>query len=103
MQSSTKNLLSRLRSLEEGDGLRRAHSIARTLWLLGLALTIFVGVGIAYGLPPGIIAIASAVLGWLIAESNALRARLAQWPVFRNYIDWQRVRDDLAGPSHDFL
>ena len=31
------------------------------------------------------------------AERNALRTRLAQWPVFKTYIDWKRVEEDLRG------
>ena len=34
-------------------------------------------------------------MGWMIAERNALRTREAQWPIFKNYIDWKRVQDDL--------
>jgi hypothetical protein len=34
-------------------------------------------------------------MGWVVAESNALRTRLAQWPVFMTYIDWKRVDEDL--------
>jgi hypothetical protein len=24
-----------------------------------------------------------------------LRTRVAQWPIFKSYIDWKRVQDDL--------
>jgi hypothetical protein len=88
-------LLTRLDSLEKGDGLRRAQYVSRVLFLVGLLLAVFIGVAIAYGLHPGFIAVAAAGVGWVIAERNALRSRLSQWPIMRNYIDWQRVRADL--------
>ena len=61
----------------------------------GMLLAICIGIAVAYGLHPGFIAIASAAVGWIIAERNALRSRISQWPIMRNYIDWQRVRADL--------
>ena len=48
-------------------------------------------------LHPAFVAIAAAVTGWVIAESNALRTRLAQWPIFKSYIDWKKVEEDLRG------
>jgi|SRR5580658_10123956 hypothetical protein len=95
MQNHTKQLLARLDSLEKGDGLGRAKSVGRALFILGLLLAIFIGFAIAYGLHPGFIAVAGAAVGWIIAERNALRSRISQWPIMRNYIDWQRVRQDL--------
>ena len=40
---------------------------------------------------------ASAMMGWVVAERNALRTRIAQWSVFKTYIDWSRVEEDLRG------
>jgi hypothetical protein len=58
-----------------------------------MSLVVF---GVAYGLHPAAIAVAAAAMGWIIAETNALRWRLAQWPTLKRYIDWQRVHEDLA-------
>ena len=69
--------------------------MARVLWMVGLVLCLFVVFGVVYRLHPALIAIAAAVMGWVIAERNALRTRAAQWPIFRSYIDWKRVQDDL--------
>jgi hypothetical protein len=88
-------LLARLDSLENGEGIRRAKSASRVLFLVGLLLAMFVGIAMAYGLHSGFIAVAAAAVGWIIAERNALRSRIAQWPIMRNYIDWQRVQEDL--------
>jgi hypothetical protein len=95
MQNHTNLLLARLDSLEKGDGLRRAKLAGRALFLVGMALAIFVGFAVAYGLHPALIAAAAAAVGWIIAERNALRSRISQWPIMRNYIDWQRVHADL--------
>ena len=83
MKDETKLLLTRWQSLERGGGLRRAILIARTFTIFGLLLCVFVVLSVAYQLHPIIIAIAAAATGWLIAETNALRTRLAQWPIFR--------------------
>jgi len=70
--------------------------MVRILWIAGLLLCIVVIFGISYGLHPVVVAIAAVVMGWVIAERNALRTRLSQWPILRRYIDWKRVQEDLA-------
>src|SRR5277367_6610123 len=93
MNSKFRNLLLRWHSLEKEDGLRRAKTVVRVLWFVGLALFLFIGFGIVYKLDP--IAVASAVMGWVIAERDALRTRLVQWPAIRRYVDWKLVEEDL--------
>src|ERR1041384_452431 len=95
MNDETKQLLARWQSLEKDGGLRRADSTARVLWIVGLVLFLLVVFGLVYGFHPALIAVAAAVMGWVIAERNALRTRAAQWPIFRSYIDWKRVQQDL--------
>ena len=95
MNNETKQLLSRWQSLEKDGGLRRADSMARGLWIVGLVLFLFVVFGVVYQLHPALIAVAAAATGWVVAERNALRTRIAQWPTFKSYIDWKRVQDDL--------
>jgi hypothetical protein len=60
-------------------------------------LGIFVDVAVIYRLHPALVVVAAAGMGWVIAERNALRTGLAQWPVFKTYIDWKRVEEDLRG------
>ena len=69
--------------------------MARVFWVVGLVLFLFVVLGVVYQLHPALIAVAAAATGWVVAERNALRTRIAQWPTFKNYIDWKRVQDDL--------
>ena len=97
MNTETKQLLSRWKSLEKDGALQHAASRAHALWFVGLALSIFVVFGVIYRLHPAFIAVGSAAMGWLIAESNALRTRIAQWSIFKTYIDWKRVEEDLRG------
>jgi hypothetical protein len=95
MNTETRLLLVRWQALERGDGLRRAGSTARALWLGGLVLFLFVALAVVYSLHPAYVAVAAAVMGWTIAEMNALRKRAAQWPIFAKYVDWERVKRDL--------
>jgi hypothetical protein len=67
------------------------------LWFIGLALCIFVVFAVIYRLHPAFVAVTAAAMGWVIAETNALRARIAQWPIFKTYINWNRVEEELRG------
>ena len=80
----------------DGDGLKRAAQLERILFFIGIPLFVTVVLGVVYRLHPAVIALAALVCGWLIAERNALRTRLAQWAVLRSYIDWERVRKDAG-------
>lgn len=95
MNKETKQILTRWQTLEKGGGCQRANLTGRLLSMIGLALCIFVVFAIVHQLHPAFIAIAAAAMGWTIAESNALQNRLSQWPIFRNYIDWKKVEEDL--------
>jgi hypothetical protein len=100
MNIETKRLLTRWQAIERGDGLRRAASTARALWLVGLVLLMFVVLAVVYRLPSAFVAVAAAVMGWTIAERSALRSRIDQWPVFRSYVDWERVKHDLGDATN---
>ena len=97
MNTETKQLLTRRQSLEKNGGLQRAGATARLLWIVGLVLCIFVVFAVVYRLHPAFVGVGAAGMGWAIAESNALRTRLAQWPIFKSYIDWKKVEEDLRG------
>jgi hypothetical protein len=51
MQTESLRLLMRLTSLDKGDGLRRAGSLARVLVAVALLLVFFVGYALAIRLP----------------------------------------------------
>ena len=97
MNTETKQLLSRWQSLEKDGGLQHAASRVRALCFVGLVLCVFVIFAVIYRFHSAFVAVAAAAMGWVIAESNALRTRLAQWPIFKTYIDWRRVEEDLKG------
>lgn len=94
MNTETKQLLNRWQSLQKDGALRHAASLARALRFVGLALCIFVSFAVIYRLHPALVAVAATAMGWVIAEGNALRTRIAQWPIFKTYIDWKRVEED---------
>src|SRR5258706_2838140 len=87
-------LLSRWLSLMDGDGLKRAARLERILFFIGTPLLVAVVLGVVYRLHPAVIALATLVCGWLIAERNALRTRIAQLAVLPRYIDLEPVRKD---------
>ena len=95
MDDEARSLLVRWQSLERGDGLKRAQSVVQYLTAAGFVLWLVVVVGLYFRFHPAAIAAFAAVTGWVIAERNALRIRLAQWPVFSRYVDWRRVQEDL--------
>ena len=99
MDSHPKSLLLRWQSLEKGNGLQRASSLARVLSIAGFVLCLVVVFGIYYNWSPIAVAFAAAAMGFVIAECNALRSRSAQWPLFRRYIDWHRVEEDLSAAA----
>lgn len=95
MNSEIKGMLERWNSLRESNGLETAARTIRKLWFVAIALTLVLAYCIIYKLHPIITVIPAIALGWVIAERNALRSRRDQWPVISNYIDWQRVENDL--------
>jgi hypothetical protein len=94
MDIPRKQLLKRWESLQDGTGLVRSAKLARLLSASGFLLVLLVTCAIAYRLSPIFVAVVSAVTGWVIAERNALQLRVSQWPIFSEYIDWDRVRRD---------
>jgi hypothetical protein len=101
MDKKAKILLMRWQSLESGTGLKRARSLACILWFIGLALCLFIAFGLVLGFHPAITTFAATAMGWIIAETNALRNRSAQWQIFRRYIDWKLVQEDLMGCNRE--
>jgi hypothetical protein len=99
MNNETKQLLTRWQSLQNEAAFKRASNVARSLWFVGFALFIFVVYGVVYSLHPALVAIGAAAMGWVTAERNALQTRIYQWPIVRNYIDWQRVENDLTNDT----
>jgi len=96
MNIEAKTLLLRWKALDQEEGLRRAISTARLLWFIGLVLCMVVVAGIVYKLHPAAVAVAAAVMGWVVAERNALQTRVVHWPILKRYIDWKRVQEDLS-------
>jgi hypothetical protein len=94
VDTQAKKLLARWRSLEGGEGIRVARSTSRVLSVVGFVLCLFVVFGVVYRWHSAVIALAAAAMGWVVAERNALGSRIAQWPTFQKYLNWERVRED---------
>jgi hypothetical protein len=101
MDIPRQQLLKRWESLQDGTGLVRSAKLARLLSASGFLLVLLVTCAVAYRLSPIFVAAASAVTGWVIAERNALQLRVSQWPIFSEYIDWDRVRRDSRSRRPD--
>ncbi|HEY2880943.1 MAG TPA: hypothetical protein VGJ15_00885 [Pirellulales bacterium] len=95
MDQFSVSLLSRWQSLEKGEGLRAAGKMVRVLQVTGILMSAFAAVAIIYQIHPIVPTLMGVAIGWTIAETNALRSRLGQWSIFRQYIDWHRVNNDL--------
>ena len=95
VDAESKRLLLRWQALNKPDGLQRAKSMALTLWIFDFIVVVVVAVAIAKGHSAVLAACGGAVVGWLIAETNALRNRIAQWSSYQHYLDWQRIEQDL--------
>jgi hypothetical protein len=91
----TKRLLLRWQALSKPGGLQRARSMALTLCIFGFIVAIVVAVAIVKGHSPVWVALGGVVVGWIIAETNALRSRIEQWDTFQRYLDWARIEQEL--------
>jgi hypothetical protein len=95
VDAETKRTLLRWHALSKPGELQRVKSRALTLWIFGLIAFLIVGVAIAKGQSAVLVAGGAMVVGWLSAETNALRSRIAQWDTFQRYLDWARIEQDL--------
>jgi hypothetical protein len=95
VDTSTKQLLAKWLALSQAGALQRAKSMVWTLWIFSGIVAMLVVVAIANRADPVWVAVGAAAVGWLIAETNALRTRIAQWSTFRRYLDWKRIEQDL--------
>lgn len=95
VDAATKTLLQRWLELTKPGALERVKTLSLVFWILGLIVFLAVGLAISQGYSPVIVAGGGMVAGWLIAETNALRARITQWSTFQRYLDWNRIEQDL--------
>jgi hypothetical protein len=95
VDAQTRRLLLRWQALTKPEELQRAKSTVLRLWMLGLIIFLIVLAAIVKGLSPLVVAFGGIAVGWLMAEANALRARVAYWGTFQRYLDWDRIQQDL--------
>jgi hypothetical protein len=93
-------LLSRWSDLESGGGHDAARKVSRRLSILSFAIYILTAcIGLYLSPLSSLFVIPGILIGYLKAERNALDERVKQWPIFRDYIDWSKVRQDLKTTS----
>ena len=85
-------------AIERGNGSARVLRTGRYLSFAAFAVTVAtVLVSMNFELPRLVFFAPGVLVGWLIAERNALADRLSKWPILRQYIDWSHVDADLQG------
>ena len=87
-------------AIERGNGIEKVIGTGRYLSLVAFAVTVAtVLIGMNFELPRLVFFVPGVLVGWLIAERNALADRLSKWPILREYIDWLHVEADLKGST----
>jgi len=81
-------------SLKEAGGLLKAKRASNILLIIGLVISILLVFSIFYRLNPIISVILSFILGWSIAERNALRIRIEMWPKLEKYLNWDVIQEN---------
>lgn len=89
-----RKTLKRWIAIEDGTGIDVATRIKRLLFVVGMCLSILILFSIVHGFHPAIVSVLSVLLGWSLAEGNALRSRIEQWPHIRKYLNWKLIREN---------
>ena len=76
--------------------MERAKFASRKLFFIGILLTGIVAVLMFFKANSIFIALVSAVIGWSIAERNALRSRINLWPKLEKYLSWEAIHERLS-------
>jgi hypothetical protein len=96
-----KFILTRWLAIEDADGLDAARQKARNLFYAILAVLLIAVIGaLRYGNASVGFVLLGVLAGWLGAEASALNARIRDLPIYRQYIDWPRVRQDAGIVKH---
>ena|SRR5262249_42191649 len=95
MDQETRKLLLQWRLLEDDGNLRAVDWRWRLFNFVGLLCSLAVVFGLIYGLHPIAIAVAAAIGGAMAAQTTFVLTRRNRWPIFKKYINWQQVHDDL--------
>ena len=88
--------LKRWITLKDEKDLSGASTAVTTLFVLGAMLSILLAFLILLEVHSIFVAIVSLVLGWSIAERNALRTRIKLWPHLEKYLNWEAIRGHIS-------
>jgi hypothetical protein len=88
-------ILARWLAAECGTGIEHARRVRYYMAFGAFAIFAAVfGISRFFEMPTLVTVILAIPVGWLIAEANALQYRIDHWPIFREYIDWAKVKRD---------
>ena len=88
--------LKKWKYLKEGGGIERASSMSTSLFFIGVFLSVVVVLLIYFQAHSSIVATASVAIGWVVAEKNALRSRVAMWPKLEKYLNWELINEHIS-------
>ncbi len=81
-------------AIKEECGLSKAKKTNKILLFLGVVLSIVVTYIFYYKINPLFSILPSILIGWSIAERNALRARIESWPKLEKYLNWKLIQEN---------
>ena len=86
--------LQRWVAIEDSTGIDAALRMVKNLTVGSISLTILIVCAFYFNFHPAIVSVLSILLGWSVAERNALRSRIKLWPQLRKYLDWKLIREN---------
>lgn len=88
--------LEQWKALKKDGGIEIASSRSTTLFVVGASLTVVVALLVYLQAHVALVALVSAAIGWVIAERNALKSRIALWPKLEKYLNWELINADSS-------
>ncbi len=92
--NNEKQILQTWLTLKENGGLLKAKKAKNTLLFFGLLLSFLVAYMLFHKLNPIYSILPLVLIGWSIAERNALCSRIESWPKLEKYLNWELIRQN---------
>lgn len=89
-----QKILQKWISIKDEGGISKAKKTKIILLLLGVILSVVVAIIFYYKLNPLFSIIPSVLLGWSVAERNALTSRIKSWSKLEKYLNWDVIREN---------
>lgn len=78
-------------SIKEAGGPIKARKTVNLLLLIGISLSVLIAILVYLRVNPILYVALSIILGWSIAERNALTVRIKMWPKLDKYLNWELI------------